>query len=483
MISWLLVPIYLVFLGFLGMAFCKGFLWKSERFSAELWLPISFGLGLGVQAIAFFLSLILIGKVSFLLSIILIGVSLGALYGFRFYCKDEASFEFGGWDFPGPESSKGERNLCFAIAALLIFFLGITFTNAAQYPFTSYDGRAIWSYKAKVLFYEDTVFTEAFTDPLRVHYHRDYPLMIPFAEYVIYRIVGDIGERQVRLLFSATFVFTVLFIYGGLRRLGIKSLLAILAAFFYCATPFRDDWSERDGGALNSGAVDLPLAFFALVSIVSYLLWWRERKHWQWVVGVLFSAFCFMIKKEGLVIFAVTSAANGVMALFSGSEFRKKNILAVIGFAVLTLVVASPWFMVVKQLPNYYDEDYAEMFNAEVLTTMHTRLNVIFYTLNKEIWNVEKWNLYWVALVLCFPFFVFGWFSRREYYLDVILIAWMMSYLFVYMVSPLNLVYHLNTSTSRLASHFLPVVLFRLILFFALRNPLIEYKEKGEVYC
>ncbi len=275
----------------------------------------------------------------------------------------------------------------------------------------------------------------------------------------MFDLLGGVKEREVRLLFSTFFVFLIMYIFGISRRLGGGALLAAILALFYCATPFRDDWSERDGGALNSGAVDIPLSFFALISITGFLLWWRERQRWQFLLGVLFGAFCLLTKKEGLVILAVTSFGNGLQALFgAGIENRKKAFGYAVMASVLMVLVASPGLFLGMKMPNFYDEKFGEMINWEVLSQIHTRVPIVVVTTLQEIINTEKWNYYWIIFITMLVFAIPGWFKHREFYIDAILLAWIGIYFFVYLVSPLNLIFHLNTSTSRLASHFLPLL-------------------------
>ena len=71
-----------------------------------------------------------------------------------------------------------------------------------------------------------------------------------------------------------------------------------------------------------------------------------------------------------------------------------------------------------------------------------------------------------------------SWFRKREFWLDSVIILWIAAYIFTYMMSPLNLIFHLDTSISRLMSHFLPLVLVRLALFFHDRN--IQCEEEAD---
>lgn len=479
MIPWLLVVLYLLAVMVVGYAGLRVLLRRAEGLAAEIWVPASFGLGLGFQAIVFYISLALFGKVSVLLLVILSALLIAGSAAWLIRFPADQRGDLRGFELLTPPTDPNARSLYFACAGFILLFLGIIYTNAAQYPFTSYDGRAIWSYKAQVLLHDRTVFNEEFQDPLRHHYHREYPILMPFAMFMIYDTIGHVAERQVRFLLSSVFVFSVLFIFGFLRRFGAGPLMAILLAMLYCATPFRDDWSERDGGALNSGAVDIPLSLFAMIAIGSFMMFWKERQRWQWVLGAVFVAICLMTKKEGIVILAVISFGNGLQALFGlGISNRKRAFLEAVGASLLAVAIALPSIYIGSKMPNFYDEKYGEMLTWEVLSQVHTRIPIVVVTAAQEIIFVTKWSWYWIAFIAMLLLAIPGWFTRREFYLDAILLAWVASYFFVYLVSPLNLVFHLNTSISRLASHFLPLVLIRLGLFLAVREPFVSMMEK-----
>ncbi len=467
-----IVFLYLIAVSAAGMGVALIVFRGAGRVAAEVWLPVSFALGLGLQAMVLLSAMVAFGAGPVWLAGVAGLVALGAGIALQIKGDPARRVDLGGFQmFANPPADGNQRALHFAAFALIAFFVVVVYLNALSYPFTSYDGRAIWSYKAKVMLHEQSILGEAFTDPYRIHYHRDYPVLVPIAMYAIYDLTGGVNERLVRMLFSTFFLMQVLFLYGMLRRIGTGGALAMVGALFYCATPFRDDWSERDGGALNSGAVDIPLSFFAMVSVLGFLLFWRERQRWQYLLGGVFGGLALMTKSEGVVIVAVALAGNMAVALFGRGGAIKRDVALAIGGVLLSFAVALPWQIAKSGIPNFYDEDYGAQFRPDILLGAWQRLGVILYTIGKEIVFIEKWNWYWVALIAMVPAAIPAWLGRREFFLDSLLLAWLSIYLFVYMVSPLNLVFHLNTSTSRLASHLLPLVLVRLILFWAARNP------------
>ncbi len=474
MLGWTILFLYFAAVLLVGFGILQFIMRRAEPMRAELWLPISFGLGLGAQCLVYLLFLFIFGRIYLLpAALFLLFIAAAGLW----YGGKGIPEEFPGFEFIQTPGLKKFRGVYWIIICLGIFFLALLYTNAASYPFTSYDGRAIWSYKATILLHEHTIFNDAFLDPYRIHYHRNYPLLVPFAEYSIYSLFGEVAERKVRFLFSTFFLFQVLFFYGILRRFGGGKFLSVLIPLLYCATPFRDDWYEVDGGALNSGAVDIPLSFLAMVAATMNLLWWRERRRWQWIIAVVFSGLCLMTKQEGIVIVAALFGANVLYALFGHVKNHLRSLAVPALILAASILLALPWFLIQRQLPNFYDEDYASQFNIAFMSQIHQRIPMITDKAVTEIFFIRKWNAYWIAYAVMLFLAIPGWFKRRDFWLDSVIILWAGAYFFTYMMSPLNLVFHLNTSTSRLMSHFLPLVLVRLALFFHEHNQLVLDEE------
>lgn len=473
--AWVLLFLYLVATVAVGCGPAWLLLRRTGDVAAEIWLPVAFAMGLGLQGALLMAAVPIVGTMSFWFAGIgVIGVVAWAAV---VYTKAQAEERdcLGGFSFISGPDQPSQRGVYWIAFALILLLFAIVYTNAASYPFTSYDGRAIWTYKAKILLHTGTPYSEAFLDDLRPHYHPDYPLLLPSIQYTIFTLLGGVMERPVRFLFSSFFVFQVMFLFGIARRIGGSSLLAMMLALLYCATPFRDDWSERDGGALNSGAVDIPLSFFALAAVGFFLLWWREGHRRFWLLGAIFVGLCLMTKKEGMVILAVITAGNLAQALCGRLQDGQRRLYATgwaLAAAAMAVLVALPWLWIGKDMPNFYDEKFGPMIRAETLELVPGRTQVILWFLQREILHFEKWNAYWLVFALMVPVMVVGWFTRRAFFLDVIILSWMAAYLFVYYVTPLQLIFHLDTSISRLLSHILPLVLFRLGLLALEWNPL-----------
>jgi len=453
---------YLVAIPALGLLALRFIAARDDRHPAEFWLPVSFGLGLGIQCFVSLSSILLLGQIYYGLVWGLGLVLLAA--GLAFPARVAPWGNFVGLDMLKGPDNPAHRPLYWSAAAMIFIFISVFYYNAMDYPMASYDGRAIWGYKAKILEHEHTVLGESFLDPERVHYHREYPLMVPVASYGFYRFIGEVDDDRVRFVFSSLMLFFVLFLFGALRRAGSASV-AMFFALVFAGAPFREFWVIRDGGAINSGESDFPLAFFATVSLVSWCRWWSGGRRQDLLLGGLFTGFALMTKQEGIVVFCVTLGANGVQWLLGRTKDRGRAFALVAAGQLLSVAAALPWLILSRKLPMMYDENYFQMLGIDTLRNAPNRLPVIWEIFRNDVTEVEKWNYTWFVFLGVFLVGSFRWFRERRIYLDAAIVLWLMAYLTIYLLSPLNLIFHLNTSLRRLMAHIFPVAILQIGFF------------------
>jgi hypothetical protein len=459
-----LTILYLETLLLLGFCTLRLVADREKVLHAEYWLPVSFALGVGVQGCIYLASVLLIGKmiVPVLLGVLVLLAVIPLVAPGRF----AALSRFAGFDFLRGPSDPALRAPYWAMVTLIVLFCSVMFFNALSYPMASYDGRAIWNFKGKALFYDRTPFSEVFLDGYRSHYHPDYPILIPVAQFGLYAFLGRVDDDLVRFFFSALMLFFLFFIYDRLRE-PCGRMTALFFTLIFAGMPFREFWVVLDAGGINSGEADFPLSVFATIAATSYLLWWRTRRTTELILGAVFTGFCLMTKKEGLVIFCVMLGANGIQWLVGAGQERAGRFKGLVIANVLTLLVALPWFLVGSGLKNIYDEDYFASFSWEKFATSYQRIPLIFHVFWNDITEIDKWNFLWVIYL---PLLFIGmpwWLGNRGRFFPSMIMLWMLAYVVVYCLSPLNLVFHLNTSLRRLLAHMIPLVLIQIALAFA----------------
>ncbi len=435
---------------------------EKERYPAELWLPVSFALGIAFQGIVYMLSLLILRQVWFPIYI----MSSLVLFGTLFYKHPRLSFaRFQGFDLAlGPED-KQYRILYWLAWTMVITMVAVLIFQALTFTMNIYyDGKSIWIYKSKLLFHEHTIFSEAFLDPLRVHYHRDYPLLMPIANYNLYNFLGAESDDFVRILNIVFLMFFLLFLFHWSARFTNRSL-ATLIVFFFAAYPYTWYWA-RGGIGITNGDVDFPLACFAAFSAGLYYFYWREKKLYYLILASILCGLCLVTKKEGMVAFAVIYAANGLKWL--ATPKNQKVVVLKHGLMALgiTILVAAPGSILSAMMPNLYDEKFFDMIRPENLDFVHKRYPIIISEFIGDVSRVDKWSFFWYFYLVIVILSIRNWFARGSFFLDAIIILWMTAYTIVYIFTPLNLIFHITTSLGRLLGHFFPIVFLRIVLFY-----------------
>jgi hypothetical protein len=378
------------------------------------------------------------------------------------------------------------RFLCGLGIAALVYFIAVFYYFALGHSMASYDARAIWSFKAVILAHDHSPFIEVFQDPFRVHYHRDYPLLVPLMQYTIHDLLGHVNEDVARILFTTIHAFFILYLVGILQRVGTREC-ALLFGVVFAAMPLRQDWLLFESGAINSGDADVTLSFFAVLSVYSWLQWWSERRRSQLLLAGLFVGCALMTKKEGMVVLAAVGGANGLYWLLGRVENRLATFRQMLVALAAAIVVALPWRIALLDLPNLYDEDFAAMFTLETASHIPGRLRVILLILWDNLTSWHQWNATWFLYAGVLLLSVRWWIARRLFLVDAVIVLWLAAYIVVYLFSPLALTFHLGTSLRRLLSHFFPFVLMQVAFFWALRGgagslwsePILAWKDPG----
>lgn len=470
MIATLLALAYILFLlltGFLALRIVR---WDSkETVCAEWWLPLSFALGIGAQAFATLAALAVAARATLLpnaVAFLLLLIANVALHR-RLATLDT----FGNFTLLHAPKNPAHARLYWGGWALVAIFFATMFANAQSYPMASYDGRAIWGYKAKILHEEQTTRGEIFHDPARVHYHPDYPLAVPAMAKGLHDFIGRVDEDRLRFLYSAMMVFFGLYLFQAIAATS-GNAVALFFTLVYAGGPFREFWVVNDAGGINSGEADFPLSMFAAMAAAAWCAFWRDGfARTQWVLAGLLTGTALCIKKEGIVVFAVLAAANGAMWLFF-NDWRKhapdgiahpsraQALRALLAAAGLSLLVALPWLAIARTLPNHYDEKFSTMFRWDIIVRTPERLPLIWYMILGDAGEISKWNWTWYAwaVVLLSLAWRRAAIAPVRFFILVVLL-WLAAITVTYMLSPLSLVFHLNTSLRRLLAQMYPIVL------------------------
>jgi hypothetical protein len=172
---------------------------------------------------------------------------------------------------------------------------------------------------------------------------QDYPQLIPTAWAMIYQIIGTTTVQFFGKAIMPLFSLLIMLLMLGM---GIKTrnygYFAAIIIFRYLLKKFLLEF-------IIAGYVDLPLAFFTLLTII--LLWYlekasEEQKKWQWFLqAVFFAAGAAVTKQAGLYVLGITCL--GGFLILQGKlnpkhwRHRWKKYLWLF---LLVFVIVIPWY-------------------------------------------------------------------------------------------------------------------------------------------
>ena len=323
-----------------------------------------------------------------------------------------------------------------------------------QFPDGGWDAIAMWNFRAKFLALGNETWNRMYFETFD-YSHRDYPLFIPCVVARGYNYIGKI-DTNIPLFFSWFFtLISFILPYLYLERLKNK----YYAVFAVCVLSYSPTIYEF----CCSQYADIPLAVFVLVSLYEFIIWHQKNKNLPWI-GVLFSGLCFWIKNEGIPWFIFYSLLI-IYCLYkeeSNLKFSIKKFFKLL--APLLPVFISVLFV------RYFAHS-----ENDIVFGLGKRL--------KQIFEFDRYKIilpyYWLFLkqhfwILFIPIFLFAGFVDKKYnkykYIFFMIFLMFLIYLFVYLVTPHDLYWHVESSFTRIASSYLPSLIFLSCLLFGFKE-------------
>lgn len=332
-------------------------------------------------------------------------------------------------------------------------------------PFSSYDDRAIWGLKAKALLLERGIDGPVFQDLDVVHYHRDYPLGLP----LLVALCGHVGElgnaapdgeepagsaAEWVQRHSAVHVYAAFAVLWslGIAVLALGSLaqavpwkLARAAALPLAIPPAVIlPWIAGDSWSL-AGA-DLPLCLCIGGAAVASAHW-RTHGGAPWLFLATFLAGSGVaLKREAWIIVGLLAFS----LLFAGPP-RPKLSEAFGAAVLLALLVAAPLAVGARVPHPPFEEDYVATLLTGTWSVWLERIPLLplyaWQALDKAYMAY-----FWLAILLAaVPTCWRGDPAERVLALWIVLHALCVAAVFV--VTPDQLAWHVNTALPRLMGH------------------------------
>jgi hypothetical protein len=448
---------YLAWLTLAGAGLMALFDKGKQRLFAENWIPSGLALGLGLQSTVLALALLCSRRLEYGWPWAAEGLAVAGLVVAMVALKRPRLGGLQCASLLGRASRATSVEAC-CLGALL-FLLWLAMGDALRYPIMGYDGMAIWNFKAKILFREGTPWTDAFTDPFRVHYHRNYPLLFPLALTTLYRAMGVVDEHAVKALYFALFLGMVAACHGRLVARTGKPTVGVLAALLTAGLPL---WQFADHGVFSSGYADLAMTLPSFLALAELDDWWRSGERSSLARAAIFAGLCLQTKNEGLLLLAAMLGAGALQAAAFKRHRNWRTLAALSAFAAAALVVALPSVLVTRQLPNFYDEDYVGMLRADRVSVVIARLPSVFANFKEIALDREAWGRFW----LLYPIVAVLGLPRRlregNAFADAAIFMFLACVLAVFSLTTLHVDFHMKTALPRLLMQIYPFAVYRM---------------------
>jgi hypothetical protein len=224
-----------------------------------------------------------------------------------------------------------ELVLLIGLGLALVGWLVVGGIDSAFHPLADWDGWAIWANKGVML----SSFSDAppqFSSDEYTYMHRDYPIVLPLLESLMFRATDTINTQLVHLelwLMLVSFCGAL----GYLARRRVSPVVWILLAFAVAFAP--GIW-----GQLQTGYADVPMALLLGIGVLLLGLWLSERDVSQLALATLFLAAAASTKNEGLTGAISALVVAGLIVIVAREwQTLKYLAIAVAGFVLMLL----PW--------------------------------------------------------------------------------------------------------------------------------------------
>ncbi len=334
----------------------------------------------------------------------------------------------------------------FSVDSLLLLFsalilLGTLFFWYKAEPWGGWDAWAIWNLHAKFLFYEDA-WNNLFTNEIGWT-HPDYPLMLPSLIALLWKTVGSVSPMIPALLAYFVFVCILCLIYSSrpgkqYRYISLVGVVLLILDYHF----IREASSQY---------ADTLVGLYILLSTILLGKEANYSSKFYLLIGFM-ASLPIWVKNEGIVFFVFLS----FFVLINNLKKREKILYYLVG--TMPMVILFSWFKIVYAPGN----DITSAISLDLLDKV--------FAFDKYI-TIAIYLVYTVAvkfpLLIVFALFLFFNRPRRKIPgIVFVLLTSLAAYLFVYVITPYDITWHISTSLNRLIHQLYPAFVYCMVLYF-----------------
>jgi hypothetical protein len=400
----------------------------------------------------------------------------------------------------GPRGRRDRLLACAFGIALLSALLGVGSCYVAE-PLGEWDAWAFWNQRARFLFRSGEAWQQAFRPAFN---HPDYPLLLPATTARCWTYLGS-DPPWVPWLVGSLFTFATV----GVLVCGVALLRSLsqglLAGMVLLGTVTFLRWGAAQ-------YADVPLAFFFLATVLVLALYDATRKRVPGkrlphrpqpallLVAGLTAGLAAWTKNEGLLFVIVVVASRSVIAWRAGQgqlcaaaiarHWRGKRLLGDLAACAATLLPIMGVVMLLKMCvapaadDNLFLSSSREAMFARILDP--SRYLAVAEGFARSVYRVAK--AFTVVLPICFLLLGSRGDRRRTPVglpaAAAVFCLMLVGYLGVYLLTPYDLEWHMQTSFDRLLTQLWPMGILIFFLSRATPEELLETADgRGTGEC
>ncbi|MSU50866.1 MAG: phospholipid carrier-dependent glycosyltransferase [Opitutus sp.] len=415
---------------------------RSRRADLSLILPLGAILGFGATSVSFFVASLVSSRPAVIGGVIEFIATAALLW--RLWRRPAA--------VPPEPAVLAMTWLHWALAT--VFAQGATVAGVVAYraylaePYGGWDGWAIWNLHARFLLRAGTAWPELLSAPQLSWTHPDYPLLVPASVARAWAWAGAESSFAAALVSVGFALASVALLMAIVARQRGRTP-ALLGGLLLIGTPFFVTFSSNEHA-------DIPLATFMLAAVALVLLAeGTTAARGLWALAGVAAGFAAWTKNEGLLFAVVFGALVGVWEWRRGSRRNVAFFLGGLAVGLLPVVGFKLFLAPANDLMSApIGPRLAQLFGV-------ARHRLILASLWRDLGAFGEWRMLpFPAMVL--PFFAWRW--RRALAgagrtIPALLALMLAGYYGVYLLSPQDLTWHLDTSLVRLLLQLWPLAL------------------------
>jgi hypothetical protein len=464
LIAWLCLP--LVLWALIGVLAAGAFINDRTGYPAGLGLRIALGIGLGIGiastlyflALRFELDHFFEFRYSPLMMITLSSLAVILLILTR---RKRVSRR-------GSESDAGAMRVSIVfgaglfLAILASVYLFVEVSTAR--PYGGWDAWAIWNLHARFLAAGEA--WRMMFSPALEWSHPDYPLLLPGIIALNWRLSGGVGMIS-PILAAGFFTFaTAGLIFAAVHHLrGV--IQAVIATCFFILTP----------AVILQGAsqyADVPLSYYFLAAIVT-LAWYeidQDRATGLLVLCGIFAGLAIWTKNEGWSLLIALVISKAIFDRLARPPGQRSSEWLYLAAGLVPFLVVVGIFKASTPAPN-------DLFTGRQMAEIWAKLvdPARYYLILREVvGQIFEFGAGLVGAYVILIFYLMIQGVEWEPYKKVVLLAMTvlglttLQYLVVYLITPNDLQWQLETSIARLVMQVYPSIIF--VVFLASKTPI-----------